>query len=374
MLTGENGVITQASKAKLETRGAEVEERVNLWKSEYISSEYVNTTVISDNELLEEMKKDGILFEEEINRTIKVITIGSRQIDYNLMLIDETPGVLDGEGTEENPYKIQSIEDLVAFSNFVNSGNETRNKFFTLVVNLDFQADSSYVDPTTKVFGDINDNGEVEALKEELTTGSGFMPIGYQRDFEGEFNGNGNTIKNLYIDRNHGNIGLFGRIEYATIENLTVAGEIQGDNAEIGGIVGYVLGNNQISNCISEVNIIANDSDVGGIVGKTTSYGKEIYNCINKGTISLTCGLDNAIGGIIGYGINVTIIDSQNYGKLTIETNEEILNKGNLVGNQYLDSIRNCTNYGEIIVTNNEIITEACYIGGIAGYLGKAVL
>ena len=164
MLTGENGVITQASKAKLETRGVEVEERVNLWKSEYISSEYVNTTVISDNELLEEMKKDGILFEEEINRTIKVITIGSRQIDYNLMPIDETPGVLDGEGTEENPYKIQSIEDLVAFSNFVNSGNETRNKFFTLVVNLDFQADSSYVDPTTKVFGDINDNGEVEAL------------------------------------------------------------------------------------------------------------------------------------------------------------------------------------------------------------------
>ena len=33
-LTGENGILTRASEAKEETRGAEVEERVNLWKSE----------------------------------------------------------------------------------------------------------------------------------------------------------------------------------------------------------------------------------------------------------------------------------------------------------------------------------------------------
>ena len=34
MLSGENGIITQAQTAKLETRGAEVEERVNIWKTE----------------------------------------------------------------------------------------------------------------------------------------------------------------------------------------------------------------------------------------------------------------------------------------------------------------------------------------------------
>ena len=34
MLTGENGIITQANTAKTETRGGEVEEKVNLWKVE----------------------------------------------------------------------------------------------------------------------------------------------------------------------------------------------------------------------------------------------------------------------------------------------------------------------------------------------------
>ena len=81
-LTGENGILTRASEAKEETRGAEVEERVNLWKSEREASKYTNTTVKEDNELLEEMKEEGILFEEEINREDKIITIGNRVINY----------------------------------------------------------------------------------------------------------------------------------------------------------------------------------------------------------------------------------------------------------------------------------------------------
>ena len=82
MLGGENGIITQAQNAKLETRGGEVEERVNLWKSEKISSKYTNATVKTEDELLEEMKTEKILFEEEIDRENKLITIGSKKISY----------------------------------------------------------------------------------------------------------------------------------------------------------------------------------------------------------------------------------------------------------------------------------------------------
>ena len=64
MLGGENGIITQAQNAKLESRAGEVEERVNLWKNEKISSKYTNATVKTEDELLEEMKTDKILFEE----------------------------------------------------------------------------------------------------------------------------------------------------------------------------------------------------------------------------------------------------------------------------------------------------------------------
>ena len=84
MLGGENGIITQAQNAKLETRAGEVEERVNLWKNEKISSKYTNATVKTEDELLEEMKTDKILFEEEIDRENKLITIGTREISYKL--------------------------------------------------------------------------------------------------------------------------------------------------------------------------------------------------------------------------------------------------------------------------------------------------
>ena len=89
MLGGENGIITQAQNAKLETRAGEVEERVNLWKSEKISSKYTNATVKTEDELLEEMKTDKILFEDEIDRENKLITIGTREISYKL---DEETG------------------------------------------------------------------------------------------------------------------------------------------------------------------------------------------------------------------------------------------------------------------------------------------
>ena len=89
MLGGENGIITQAQNAKLESRAGEVEERVNLWKSEKISSKYTNATVKTEDELLEEMKTDKILFEEEIDRENKLITIGTREISYRL---DEETG------------------------------------------------------------------------------------------------------------------------------------------------------------------------------------------------------------------------------------------------------------------------------------------
>ena len=84
MLGGENGIITQAQNAKLETRAGEVEEKVNLWKNEKISSKYTNATVKTEDELLEEMKTDKILFEEEIDRENKIITIGTREISYKI--------------------------------------------------------------------------------------------------------------------------------------------------------------------------------------------------------------------------------------------------------------------------------------------------
>ena len=48
---------------------------------------------------------------------------------------DKTPGIIDGEGTEEKPFVIESIEDLVQFSNNVNAGTTYENQIVKLTVN-----------------------------------------------------------------------------------------------------------------------------------------------------------------------------------------------------------------------------------------------
>ena len=83
-LTGQNGILTRAKDAKVETRGAEVEEIVELWKTENKMSEYSNSndTPKSEDELLQELLDNKQIFEEEIDRENQTITIDDKIIYY----------------------------------------------------------------------------------------------------------------------------------------------------------------------------------------------------------------------------------------------------------------------------------------------------
>ena len=84
MLTGENGIITQASNAKLETRGGEVEERVSNWKSENKLNEYSPIEVQSESDFIQELKDQKLVYDNEIDEENKIIKIGSREIYYGI--------------------------------------------------------------------------------------------------------------------------------------------------------------------------------------------------------------------------------------------------------------------------------------------------
>ena len=116
MLTGENGILTQAQKAKNETENAAGNETSDLGNIESLINEYQN------------------------NIDIPQVT-------------DENPGQLEQEGTDT--FIINSIEDLVFFSNDVTNGNTYEGKTVKLGVNLDFNSDKSYVDPDRTNFGRI---------------------------------------------------------------------------------------------------------------------------------------------------------------------------------------------------------------------------
>ena len=228
------------------------------------AKDYAKAT-IEENKIMEDTA--SMMSSAIVN--IKEMTLGE-------MTRDDIPGELSGDGTEANPFLIESIEDLVAFSNNVNGGNSYEGQYIQLTINLNFEAAASYVDANNKeLFKDYNDDGVEKGIQEELIDKEqrGFIAIGkaeasestqryrYEGNFfKGNFDGNNKIIKNMHIKSSTEDevefLGLFGG-NTGKIKNLTVTGKINiYDESEekitklIGGIVAYNEGN--IENCNNE--------------------------------------------------------------------------------------------------------------------------
>ena len=170
-LTGNNGILTRANDAKEKTEQAQRNE--------------------------ESILKD---YEEMINGNYIEIE----------QVTDENPGVLEGNGTDTDPYIINSIEDLVYFANQVKSGITYSNQYVELGLSLDFNSEKSYgsnekrylLNEEKMQYEETTNGGK--SLKELLMNGLGWMPIGDTKDsnksFKGTFDGKENVIKNLYIN------------------------------------------------------------------------------------------------------------------------------------------------------------------------------
>ncbi len=394
MITGDGGIIGKANDAKLETEKSDIEEQIN--------------TIVIRNSGDYTMDKDKLIgdFEEELPDGKEIEDSGdliyiiypdySFEVDLETGKVtpiegekveDETPWELAGSGTEADPYLIESIEDLVAFSNSVNEGNHYEDKYVKLTRTLDFNSSLSYDNPNTKVEKEddesiiINEQSEkeiIEVLKEE-----GFPPIGNENSqldgigFRGVFDGNGKEIKNVYINSKKRAVGLFAKIEEnsSCIKNLGVKISIEESNVEevdyIGGIVGEIERGN-IENCFGNVNIKVSNSKardslfVAAIAGDMVGNGS-IKNCYSKGIISIDGEIDSLYeGGIVGFTQSAEIENCYNSIENNLENVTGNVKIGGIVGeNQSTPAdIINCYNCSNI--KNDEDDAE---LGGIIGVL-----
>ena len=269
-----------------------------------------------------------------------------------------TGGEEEEEQEEGEVIQINNIEDLVQLSIYVNKGNDCQGKIVKLMKSLDFEDDSSYKDPEDISYGDLNEDGEIEGIKIELTDridGIGFTPIGsgYGNCFSGTFDGRNNEIRNIYIN-NRGKskpLALFGIVKYGKIKNVGVTGGlIDGSYSATnsGGIAGY-LESSIISNCYNTVSVSAlGYSDAGGIAG----YVKDSYisNCYNTGNIK---GIST--GGIAGYvetsNITMCYNTGEVYAKQNISGNMSSAYGGGIAGYVKDSYISNCYNEGNVSVS-----------------------
>lgn len=260
---------------------------------------------------------------------------------------DKTPGVLSGEGTGNNPYLIESIEDLVWFGNDVTNGNDYNGKYVKLLDTLDFQSDLSYVNPNIENFC-----GYEGKLKDALTTGEGFKGIGSlvdeEHSFAGFFDGNDKTIYHCYMNRNaetdnlkYG-VSFFGRRLAGELKNLNLCNIdfklVGGDSSTyVSGISARVIG--KVSKCRVAGNLQANSNKKGNV----NASGITIYN--TGGTIEDSCNL-----------ANISI-------KLTNQEDIAQAYSGGIAGNNENGIISRCYNKGNIKIEGYAVIVEA---GGVA--------
>lgn len=294
--------------------------------------------------------------------------------------VTKTREWLAGSGTQEDTYKIYTIEDLVTFSIRSNNGDfideetsEAKYIYVELMNDLDFNRDSSYAKATRTDFGDVNEDGTIQDLKTELTTGQGFPCIAATDTnvFEGNFEGNDHEIRNLWInvsDNTATSVGLFGWVGDSTLENFGTTGSVTSTGImPIGGIIGKSISNGTctIKSCYNKSNVTGLRF-VGGIIGYCDGI-INIKNSYNVGDIISTADnitITYSIGGIMGYASNnsqTTIEDCYNTGNITSQITyaSSTICNGGITGRMTNGVIKNCYNIGKI--------TEGNRTGGILG-------
>ena len=252
---------------------------------------------------------------------------------------------------QSNKTIIDSVEDLQAFADDVNSGKYDGKK--DAVVSLD---------------ADLN------------LTGVTWTPIGsvfaadgtLQHYFSGKFYGNGHTIYNLDFSENYGkteypSFGFFSEVYGAEISGLTIQGKLDVSNSGYVyfGTVAGVAADSKISDCASDVSFTDTDKYINGTVALCGyAINSTIEYCQNNGNFSITKDVTSfQMGGIAGLAQNSTVQYCANTGNMTSWTPSS----GGIVGQLIQNSkVINCYSTGKIVPLGKGTTD----FGGIAGTVG----
>ncbi len=310
---------------------------------------------------------------------------------------------LQGDGTEDNPFTISNVEELLFFKNEVNFNGKTyAEQFIEVIDNIDM-------------------------------TGVEFEPIGSSTTrFAGNFNGGNHIIKGITIASSGNDVGFFS-YNTGVVRNLTLTDvDIQGNN-NVGAIVGnnyatsanadkvivencsaacsstgYVWGNQKVGGIVGtstgtvrgcealEDAFIVGVSSVGGIVGgqtrgsiensdnassmiaynpaksETNGFGgivgtagstAKVSNCVNSGIINgyRYSNSPTVFGGIVGAANNITVSGCDNYGTVY---GDSIV--GGIVGRCQTLTMENCLSEGDVL---GVVLTQGsdAIVGGLIG-------
>lgn len=217
---------------------------------------------------------------------------GSKSVYFSIMRVDRSIT------TGSTPFVINTKKKLESLRDAVNGGITFEGHFFRLDENLTF-----------------DNNDDIDPKDESETN---YIPIGGyhygdERNFCGQFDGGGHTIKGIRISYDYpSDVGLFGRLgNGAEVKNLTLDDAIIYGPEKTGGIVGTNSGGT-ITNChvTSSVFIHPDNSTStpsknyhGGIVGRNGENGIIKY-CTSSAKLTKNDKTCYYYGAITGYNVS----------------------------------------------------------------------
>ena len=347
----------ELKKVKADTNVNDFMQGGTLTNAELMSLGNINITNIENGNVTFEGNGRIVIDTERIKKN-DVVT------DNFIVKTDDINDVLlgyDAYNTENNPGTYDGMQKTFANNVFVNnSATATAVDGYMWVENVEqLQAIN------TNLSGNYALRNSIDATAtSSWNNNDGFKQIGTEinKAFTGKFDGLDYNIFGLTINRSgEDNVGLFGVVNGATINNVTlVGGSITGDSY-VGGIVGNAIGENTvISNATNSASVTGN-SQVGGIVGIITGNSvnkSKVNNVINTGTINGNAG--NDVGGLIG-SLNNSQLTGNSYNLGAVTSSGHAV--GGLVGSALNSTIGDGTN----LVYNRLDVTGAYNVGGIVG-------
>ncbi len=340
----ENAIATSAMNDGLEDGTYIIDNKGNLkYKDKEIKVDIKNYNFES-----------GILVIEQGQiKDIKLIQNEKVTTGKELNKIDKWDGKTIKEITADSNgiYHITKASELAWVAQQVNNGETFEGKTISLDASLDL-------------------GGRYD--KDGNKLGTEWIPIGVAKSssqinyFKGTFEGNNNIISGIYITKSIEKIenaydifgiGLFGYIDSAVINNLTIKDAYLTGYKYIGALGAYVK-NSKINNVIVDNVYAKANNTISGIVGFATGTSASNLHSYN----STITGITKYIGGVVGVlQKNSSLSNSYSNSIIKKEGTDSDLGTGGIVG----EIITNST--ADRLVSES-IVTGYTGVGGVVGH------
>lgn len=360
----------------------------------YLMSSWTEASVEAGAELTLTVKAEGVSIKKSFT-VEKSVNLAGGHLNIIQLNAENWNTVLEGAGTESDPYRLSTTRDLLAMKPALVGGQMI---YFKLMNDIDMSSIENW-DPLNPDepydLGIVFDGGghSLKNLTSKEKHYSSFFGVLYGKCYNVKF------VDAEIVSASNSGAGIIGGYigtggKPAIVSEVEASGIItcNGKGQSVGGLGGNAR-EATIENCTVNVTVSnpmgdgSNRTATGGVVGKTIDSAVKIKNCIVRGVVEITKGINNTYtGGIVGWqsAAGAEITGCEVYA--TVKSAGERV--GGIVGHYQGGTLSGCKFYGEVNaatqyaggiagITSSESVIENClssgkivcknYVGGIVG-------